>query len=318
MNEGWIKIYRQLLSWEWFDNSKMVHIFLYFLLRANTEDKEWRGLTIRRGQFAVSVPTISAAIGLSEQEIRTCVKRLVDAKQIVYDSTHRATHRCVIVTICNYEKYQSICDLNNEPNNEPPTDKQRTSNEPPTDKQREYKNNKNKKNKKNIITPANAGASAGADEAKAHKEEAVNFEALLQFFNAEMDKTNALISRAKNISGQRLTMLKARIREYGKEAVADVIRKAARSNFLNGGGSKGFKVDFTWIVRPENFLKILEGKFDNDETSAVLTTTTPKRYVTTPISSQHNDRAARQQEFALHIATKLTSPDDEPDVSRDY
>lgn len=169
------------------------------------------------------------------------------------------------------------------------------------------------------ITSANADASARADEAKARKEEKVNFEALLRFFNSEMDKANAIIPRAKNISGQRLTMLKARIREYGKEAVAEVIRKAARSNFLNGGGSKGFKVDFTWIVRPENFLKILEGKFDNDDSSTTLTTTTtPQKYVSTKVNIQHNDREARQQEFARHIATRLTSPDDEPDVSGNY
>lgn len=165
------------------------------------------------------------------------------------------------------------------------------------------------------ITPADAGASAKADEARqVRKEEKVNFEALLKFFNDEMDKANALIPRAKNISGQRLTLLKARIREYGKEAVADVIRKAARSNFLNGGGSKGFKADFTWIMRPENFLKILEGKFDNDSPQAL---TTPQ-YGTTQITAQHNDRAARQQEFARHIATRLTSPDEEHDVTGNY
>lgn len=171
--------------------------------------------------------------------------------------------------------------------------------------------------KATIITPANAGASATADEARlARKEEKVNFEALLKFFNDEMDKVNALIPRAKSISRQRLTLLKARIREYGKEAVADVIRKAARSNFLNGGGSKGFKADFTWIMRPENFLNILEGKFDND--TSITLTSTPHSYGTTQINSQHNDRAARQQEFTQHIASRLAGAYDEPDVTGNY
>ncbi len=162
-----------------------------------------------------------------------------------------------------------------------------------------------------INKPANAGTSARADEAKARKDEKVDFDALLKFFNTEMEKGNAIIPRAKNITGQRLILLKARIREYGKEGVADVIRKAARSNFLNGGGSKGFKADFTWMMRPENFLKILEGKFDNNPT-------TPQRHDTTQISTQHNDRAARQQEFARHIEARLAGAYDEPDVSGDY
>ncbi len=169
-----------------------------------------------------------------------------------------------------------------------------------------------------IITPANAGASALADEAgPAHKEEKVNLDGLLKFYNDEMDKANSVIPRARNFSRQRLTMLKARIREYGKEAVADVIRRAARSNFLNGGGAKGFVADFTWILRPENFLKILEGKFDN-EPPQVLTTTTTQRYGTAPINLPSDGRAARHQEFARHIATRLTSPDDEPDITGNY
>lgn len=169
-----------------------------------------------------------------------------------------------------------------------------------------------------IITPANAGASALADEAgPAHREEKVNLDGLLKFYNDEMNKANSVIPRARNFSRQRLTMLKARIREYGKEAVADVIRRAARSNFLNGGGAKGFVADFTWILRPENFLKILEGKFDN-EPPQVLTTTTTQRYGTAPINLPPYGRAARQQEFARHIATRLTSPDDEPDITGNY
>lgn len=169
------------------------------------------------------------------------------------------------------------------------------------------------------ITPANAGASARADEASAAKREKVNFEALLKFYNAEMDKANAIIPRAKNISGQRLILLKARIREYGKEAVADVIRKAARSNFLNGGGSKGFKIDFTWIVRPENFLKILEGKFDNDSPQNLTSQTSRNNDPAEIYSNGNAGYAARQQEFAQHIEARLSGAyDDEPDVSGDY
>ena len=163
-----------------------------------------------------------------------------------------------------------------------------------------------------INKPANAGTSAGADEVfEAAKGEKVNLAALMKFFNDEMDKTQALIPRIKALSGQRRNLLQARLREYGKQAVAEVIRKAARSNFLNGGGSNGFRVDFTWIVRPENFLKILEGKFDNNPT-------TPQRHDTTQISTQHNDRAARQQEFTRHIEARLAGAYDEPDVSGDY
>lgn len=166
------------------------------------------------------------------------------------------------------------------------------------------------------ITLANARASATADEAgQAGKEEKVNFEALLKFFNDEMNKAQALIPRAKSITGQRLTLLKARIREYGKEAVADVIRKSARSDFLNGGGSKGFKADMTWIMRPENFLKILEGNYDNNPQT--LTTTTRNRHDTAPIN--HGNTDTNQNDITRLVARKLSTPESpEPDISGDY
>lgn len=106
MNEGWVKIHRKLLKWEWFDNPQMLQLFLFMLLEANTEEKRWHGLTIRRGQFVTSAAKISAATGLTARQIRTCVKHLVETGEIIYDTTTGSTHRCVIVTVCEYCKYQ--------------------------------------------------------------------------------------------------------------------------------------------------------------------------------------------------------------------
>jgi len=36
---------------------------------------------------------------------------------------------------------------------------------------------------------------------------------------------------------------------------------AANSEFLNGGGKKGWKADFQWLIKPENMLKVLTEKY---------------------------------------------------------
>ena len=92
----------------------------------------------------------------------------------------------------------------------------------------------------------------------------IDFDNFLGFFNQTLDKYDSSIPRARIIDKRRRSILNARVRQFGLDAVKDVVEKAARSDFLNGGGNKGFKADFTWIMRPDNFLKILEGNYDNN------------------------------------------------------
>ena len=58
-------------------------------------------------------------------------------------------------------------------------------------------------------------------------------------------------------------MLVARIKEYGIDDVLKAIDNEATSDFLQG--SKGFIADFEWFVRPNNFPKVLEGKYNRDK-----------------------------------------------------
>ena len=41
MNEGFIKIYRQLLEWEWYTDTNTKVLFLHCLLKANFKTKKY-------------------------------------------------------------------------------------------------------------------------------------------------------------------------------------------------------------------------------------------------------------------------------------
>lgn len=126
--EGWISLHRKFLSWEWFDKSEMVQLFIWLLLNANYTDKKWQGKVVKRGQILTTTPKIMEALRFSEQQARTCISRLKSTGEI----TCNATNKYTIITICNYDRYQNdnleSNGQNNGQTNTPATDKQRTNN----------------------------------------------------------------------------------------------------------------------------------------------------------------------------------------------
>ena len=87
-------------------------------------------------------------------------------------------------------------------------------------------------------------------------------ENVMRFWNHTMISPVAIPTIAK-MTPKRKTVVNARVKEFGINAVYQAISKAAESSFLNGGGSKGFIADFDWVFRPNNFPKVLEGNYDD-------------------------------------------------------
>lgn len=124
---GWVKLHRKFQSWEWYGNSQMVHLFLHLLLSANHDAKKWQGQTINRGQLATGRKQLSKATGISERSIRTCIKHLKSTGEL----TSKTTSKYSIITICNYEEYQSR-ETQIDQQNDQQSDQQPTSNRPQT------------------------------------------------------------------------------------------------------------------------------------------------------------------------------------------
>lgn len=40
--DGWIKLHRKLINWEWYQDTNVKVVFLHLLLIANHEDKKWQ------------------------------------------------------------------------------------------------------------------------------------------------------------------------------------------------------------------------------------------------------------------------------------
>lgn len=147
MCNGWIKLHRKILDWEWFTSPSTLQLFIYLLLRANKEDKKWRGILIKRGQLVTSAATISEETKLSTQQVRTSLNRLKSTNEI----TSKTTNRFTLVTVCKYESYQLFEETEQQAKQQA---LQQTNNKQITNKQQQLKNNKNIRNnkKESILT----------------------------------------------------------------------------------------------------------------------------------------------------------------------
>ena len=77
-------------------------------------------------------------------------------------------------------------------------------------------------------------------------------------------------------SSKRCQLLKGRIREYGIDEVLNAINNVRKSDFLRGENNRGWMITFDWFVKPNNFLKTLEGNYNKEgQHGTCRTVTTP-------------------------------------------
>jgi len=131
-NQGWIKIHRQLLEWEWYEDLNVKVLFFHLLLKANHKPKKYKGKLIEIGQLVTGLEVLSNETGLSIQKIRTAIFKLKSTNEITIKSSSKGT----VIQIVNYTKYQIVTNET--------TNHQQTNNKPST-------TNKNVKNVKNDI-----------------------------------------------------------------------------------------------------------------------------------------------------------------------
>lgn len=65
-------------------------------------------------------------------------------------------------------------------------------------------------------------------------------------------------------ASKRCQMLKGRIREYGMDDLLKAMDNIRYSDFLRGENKNGWMITFDWFVKPNNFLKVLEGNYNGD------------------------------------------------------
>ena len=66
---------------------------------------------------------------------------------------------------------------------------------------------------------------------------------------------------AINPNTNRYRLLNARIKEYGLDTVLQAIENIRYSSFQKGQNNKNWTITFDWLIKPNNFTKVLEGNY---------------------------------------------------------
>ena len=78
------------------------------------------------------------------------------------------------------------------------------------------------------------------------------------------NETCLSLPKVVKVTDSRKKTINARLNEHSIEDIEAVFRKAEASDFLTGKKTN-WSADFDWLMKPNNFVKVLEGNYDNKE-----------------------------------------------------
>ena len=160
---GFVKIYRKMIDWEWYDDVNTKVVFLHILLNANWKETKWHGETIGEGEYKTTLPTLCSELKLSERNVRTALEHLKKTGTV----TVRTNSRYRIITVKNWNEYQQddrqVTDKRQSADSQT-TDDRQADDRQPTDsvslyreegkEDKEVKNDKKEKKEKNGAAPS--------------------------------------------------------------------------------------------------------------------------------------------------------------------
>ena len=146
MAEAYLKLYKKMLKWEWYDDANTKILFLHCLLKANWEPTRWHGVELEPGQFITSLQTLAKETHLSVKQVRVALDHLIMTNEVA----SKGQSKFRIITVNSWNQYQGDGKQNG---------KQGASKGQAKGKQgatvKEYKERKEEEEYKNINTPYN-------------------------------------------------------------------------------------------------------------------------------------------------------------------
>lgn len=246
--QGWIKIHRDLLDNELWSDKPFTkgQAWVDLLLLANHKDKNVligsHTEMVERGSFITSELKLMERWGWGRKKVKLFLNFLESQKMIERNANNKRT----AITIVNYGFYQD-CDL--------PKEQQKNSKRTAKEQQRdstgtakEHKQErKNERMKEYIDTDVSI---------KQH-----SIQSIIDAWNQLEPYGIKMIYRI-NQGSKRCTSLIALLEQFGEEKVIQAVDKVKQSDFLQGKTDTRFSLNFDWFINPNNFVKVLEGKYD--------------------------------------------------------
>lgn len=237
---GYIKLYRQMLDWGWYDDTNTKVVFLHLLLTANFKDTEWHGIQLKRGDVVTSRRSLAEDLKISERSVRTALEHL----KTTHEVTIKVYPKFSIISIQNYDLYQMT-----DPQTDPVATSKRPSNDPvATSKRPQRKNDKNVRSKegKNVVVSESC-------------------KKVFELFN----QTCVSLEPIKEPTELNIRRVSGLLQQHSGFDFYNYFLRVEKSDFLTGRNRRwnigGTKATFDWILNSKNIAKIQSGQYDNAE-----------------------------------------------------
>lgn len=137
--DGWVKLWRKSLNSGLIQNAELWTFWCWCLLKAGHKPRKqmigWQEVHTEAGQFVFGRKKAAKELKMSEQTVRTCLKKLKNMENL----TIKTTNKYSIIIINKWDSYQQNENENNQQDNQ-----QATSRQPASNHKQELKNVKNK------------------------------------------------------------------------------------------------------------------------------------------------------------------------------
>lgn len=204
-------------------------------------------INCERGTVYRSCVYLADRWGWSRKKVRRFLSRLEADQMVVVNGT---THGTTILLV-RYSFFQGQGPTND------PTDAQMLADRCPNVAHGKKKNKEIKKNKNSSSCPPGLASPEAAKE----KEEAA--QAIAQAWNTLPD-----VPPVKAITAHRLAMVSELLGQFRQEQVLEAIKSIRGNPLYTGSNPSGWRISFDWLLKPDNFVKVLEGRFYESKTAA--------------------------------------------------
>ena len=102
MINGYVKLYRKFIDWEWYHDPIVKSVFIHLLLTASHKDFQHEGESVSVGQIITGRKKLSKELNISESQVRTALDKLKATGEIATKTTNKFS----VITVVNWEDYQ--------------------------------------------------------------------------------------------------------------------------------------------------------------------------------------------------------------------
>jgi predicted transcriptional regulator len=91
INNGFVKLPRTILEWEWYDHPDVFRIYIHLLIKVNYAPARWRGIDILEGEHITSTGKLSMELNMSEFKVRESLLKLEKTGFLKKTTTNKFT-----------------------------------------------------------------------------------------------------------------------------------------------------------------------------------------------------------------------------------